>query len=315
MKRAATLLTAACAALVTLALAGPALARGGDRVSFGTDVEVGADEDIRGDVVVVGADARVLGRIRGDLVILGGDLVLGPSARIQGDLALAGGDLQRAAGARIEGSLVGVSDVGLDSELLTGKLDGVAASAHGGQTMLEVHSSHHEDVVREGPGFVGSLAPPLLLCAVLMVAGLLFMSVWPERSRNLRRTVEASPWTSLMMGALVSFGLGLVSLLLLITVVGALALPVLGLVVLVAWLVGITGLLEAFGDRLPLPERLRSRGWDFIAGVSLFILLAVLWAMGGGFAAIAACVLLMLGFVAVGATVLSGVGRNPYGRS
>ena len=153
------------------------------------------------------------------------------------------------------------------------------------------------------------------MCAVLMVAGLLFMSVWPERSRNLRRTVEASPWGSLMMGALVSLGLGLVSVLLLITVVGALALPILGLVVFVGWLIGVTGLLEAFGDRLPMPERLRSRGWDFIAGTSLFGFLALLWALGGGFAVLAFMGLMVVGFIGVGATVLSGLGRSPYGRS
>jgi hypothetical protein len=314
MRHVSTFLTALGGALLMLALASPALARGRDRVSFGTDVEVGPDEDIRGDVVVVGADARVLGRVRGDLVILGGTLELGPTARVDGDLAVAGGDLKRAAGARIDGSIVGVSDAGLDPDLLAGKIDGAAASLQGGSAMLELQSGHATDAPPDEPGFIGSLAPPLLLCAVLMVVGLLFMSMWPERSRNLRRTVEASPLASLMMGALVSFGLGLVSLLLLITVVGALALPVVALVVGVAWLLGITGLLEAFGDRLPLPERLRSRGWDFIAGVSLFVFLAILWAIGGGFAGIAVSILLVLGFVAVGATVLSGLGRNPYGR-
>lgn len=288
---------------------------GGDRVSFGADLEVGPDENIRGDVVVFGSDARVLGRVQGDVVILGGDLELGPGAVVQGDLALAGGDLVRAAGAQVQGSVIGVSDAGLSADRLAGRLDGASTSVQSGSALLEVRQGDGGDVARTGPGFIGSLTPPLLLCAVLMVAGLLFMSVWPERSRNLRRTVEASPWASLMMGALISLGLGLVSLLLLITVVGALALPIVGLIVLVAWLVGITGLLEAFGDRLPMPDRLRSRGWDFIAGVSLFALLAVLWAVGGGFAALAVCGLLVLGFIAIGATVLSGLGRSPYGRS
>ncbi len=312
--RSSATLAALFVAVAALLVTGPAQARGKDRVSFGSDVEIGADEDIRGDVVVLGADARVLGTVRGDVVIVGGDLELGPEAQVLGDLALAGGDLVRASGARVEGSLVGVSDAGFSAGSVTGQMDGASASVESGAALLEVRPDAPE-LVRESPGFVGSLAPPLLLCAVLMVAGLLFMSVWPERSRNLRRTVEASPWASLMMGGLVCVGIGLVSLLLLITVVGALVLPVVGLVVLTAWLVGVTGLLEAFGDRLPMPDRLRSRGWDFIAGVSLFVLLAIMWAAGGMLAFLGFCGLMIVGFTGIGATVLSGLGRNPYGRA
>ena len=313
MTRSPARLAAVAVALVALLATAPALAGGKDRVSFGADVEVGADEEIRGDGVVLGADAKILGTVRGDVVVLGGDLELGSDAVVKGDLAVAGGDLVRSGGAKVEGSLVGVSDIGPTAEQLAGSLDGAGVSVDGTPALIELSNGSVERA-DDGPGFIGSLATGLLMCAVLMVSGLLFMSVWPERSRNLRRTVEAAPWASLMMGALISLGVGLVSLLLLITVVGALALPILAVVVVVAWLVGVTGLLEAIGDRLPMPERLRSRGWDFIAGVSLFVFLAVLWALGGGFAVLGFLGLMALGFVAIGAPVLSGVGRSPYGK-
>jgi hypothetical protein len=302
----------ACALLV----AGPAAAGRGDRVVMGNDVVIAEGEEVRGDIVVLWADARVDGTVHGDVVVVGGDLVLGPTARVDGDLAVAGGDLTRAGGAQVDGSLVGISDTGLDAEKLVGQVDPkAAASAHSGpQNMLELRRSDGSDGDGEGAGFVTKLGTSLLLSSFLMVLGLLFMSIWPERSRNLRRTLEASPWASLTMGMLVSAGLGLVALLLTITVVGVLALPLLATAALAVWLVGITGLLEAIGDRLPMPERLRSRGWDFIAGIGIFAVLAVMWSMGGGLAGLAVLATLVLGFMAVGAAVLSGLGRSPYGK-
>lgn len=346
-------IVALCACLAT-----PAFARGGNRTSLGNDLVVGQAEDIRGDVVVIGADARIEGRVRGDVVVVGGDLDLGPTARVEGDVAVAGGDYSRARGASVGGSLVGVSDPGVPAELLVdrpmgglqgggddgqgraerppargeGGMPGAAAAGPGrvangggggpradasgagagGNRIAVAHGHVRED--GGDPGFFASLATPLLFCAVLLVSGLLFMSVWPERSRNLRRTLEASPWASLAMGALVSIGLGLVALLLTVTIVGILALPLLALAAFVVWLVGITGLLEALGDRLPMPEHFRSRGWDFIAGVGAFVVLALLWSWGGLGAALAFLAALVLGFMAVGAAVLSGLGRSPYGR-
>jgi len=286
-----------------------ALAGSGDRVSIGTDVAVAAGEVVDGHLVVLKGDARIDGKVQGDLVVLAGDVILGAEAEIQGDLAVGGGEVYRADGAKVAGSLVGISDEAIPADRLAARLDGAGLEHNGGTTVIELSPSAG---LEQGGGFAVSLGSSLLVCALILVLGLLFMTIWPERSRNLRRTVEASPWASLLMGGLVSTGLGLMALLLTISVIGVLALPLLATAALAVWLAGLTGLLEAVGDRLPLPERLRSRGWDFIAGVGLFAVLGVLWAMGGLAAFLAFVITFGMGCVALGAGILSSLGRHPW---
>lgn len=56
-----------------------------------------------GDVNVLGHDVRV-DRPADRIVVVGGDVVLGPNARVSGDVIVLFGDLRREPGARVEGS-------------------------------------------------------------------------------------------------------------------------------------------------------------------------------------------------------------------
>ena len=151
-----------------------------DRVAIGHAVTVNADEDLAGDVVVIGADATVMGRVRGDVVVIGGQLKLGPKARVDGDAVHLLGALERSADAAVAGSTVGInSEVDAAARLL----ENADTSARFGGGIGE-----HSTALMVGR-FVGWAASS----ACLVVLGLLFLSTWPERSRNLRRTVEASP--------------------------------------------------------------------------------------------------------------------------
>lgn len=283
--------------LLVWALPSVALAGDEDRVSMGDDVRVEVGEDLDGDVVVLGADARIDGRVRGDVVVLGGHLTLGPDARIDGDAVHLIGQFERAEGALVAGSRVGV---GRDDAAASAAVD-VAALKPRPPPAVTASTSW---LVRMGSWLLGSL--------FLLVVGLLFLNTWPERSRNLRRTLEAAPGWSLLMGGLVSLGGSLLALLLTISVVGVLALPFLVTLALGVWLAGLTGLLEAVGDRLPLPDGLRGRGAAFVAGCVAFTVAGVGWTAGGVPAALSVVLLLGAGFMAVGAVVLSGLGRNPY---
>jgi len=269
-----------------------------DRVAVGHDVTVAADEVVAGDVVVIGANATIDGKVRGDVVVIGGSLALGPDSVVDGDAVHVLGSLDQATAARVAGSTVGVDgDVDAAARVL-GRAD---ANHHGG-------ISEHSTALKVGR-FVGWAASS----ACLVVLGLLFLSTWPERSRNLRRTVEASPGASLLVGSLVTVGLFLLLVLLGLTIIGFLGWPLLLLASSVVWLVGITGVCEAIGDRLPLPERLRGRAGSFVAGALLVSLMGVLWLLGGPAAALAVVGTMILGAAAVGAAVLSGLGGQPYG--
>ncbi len=273
-----------------------------DRVSMGADVHVLADEDLEGDVLVFGADARIDGRVRGDVVVLGGKLVLGPRARVDGDAAHLVGQFERAEGALIGGSQVGLGEA--EADALADRLE-----TSSGADRLRPRSP---PAAPAQAGWALRMGSWLLGTAFLLVVGLLFLNTWPERSRNLRRTLEAAPAWSLAMGALVSLGIALLSVLLAVSVVGFLVLPFLITLAVGIWLTGLTGLLEAVGDRLPLPARARGRGAAFVGGCAVFAVLGLGWTAGGLPAVLSAFVLITAGCMSVGASVLSGLGRNPY---
>jgi len=81
---------------------------------FGGDVRIGEDEQIMGNLLVVGDDLTLEGRIGGNLVVVGGDVELTGHAQVGGNVSVVGGD------ADVEGSSViggNVAAVGGDIEL------------------------------------------------------------------------------------------------------------------------------------------------------------------------------------------------------
>ena len=81
----------------------------GARVALGKDVHIERDEEVADAAVVVGGSLVVDGRVRDGIVVVGGDLRLTPTADVRGDIVLVGGQLLRDQGARHSGSVSYVS--------------------------------------------------------------------------------------------------------------------------------------------------------------------------------------------------------------
>lgn len=79
-----------------------------NRIAIGRSITVETDEEVTDAVVVIGGSARIEGRIRNDLVVIGGSAHLGPQADVRGDVVVVGGRLNRAPGSTLRGS---VSDI------------------------------------------------------------------------------------------------------------------------------------------------------------------------------------------------------------
>ncbi len=92
----------------------PEHARYGDVVRVGGDVVVRAEERVDGDVVAILGGADIDGEVTHDVTVVLGRLTLGPNAVVRGDIALIGGRLDRAAGAVVFGKIdmVGFSPFG-----------------------------------------------------------------------------------------------------------------------------------------------------------------------------------------------------------
>lgn len=86
----------------------------GNVVLLGGDVEIASDEYVRGNLLVVGDDLTLKGQIGGNLVVIGGDADLTGQAQVGGNVSVVGGDAE-AEGFTVIGGNVAV--VGGDVEL------------------------------------------------------------------------------------------------------------------------------------------------------------------------------------------------------
>lgn len=70
------------------------------------DRDIVVDGEALGDVAALHGSVAVSGRVRGNVIVLGGDARLGPRATVEGDISVVGGNLRAALGSRIGGRSV-----------------------------------------------------------------------------------------------------------------------------------------------------------------------------------------------------------------
>lgn len=77
----------------------------GARIAIAQDVHIERNEEVTDAAVVVGGSLTIDGRVRDGVVVVGGDLRLTSTADVRGDIVLVGGQLIRDEGARHSGSI------------------------------------------------------------------------------------------------------------------------------------------------------------------------------------------------------------------
>jgi len=197
---------------------------------------------VTGDVVALGGDVGVTGQVGGDVVALSGKVALAPSARV-------GGDVRAAEGASIaEGAVVSGT---------IGTLEAERAGSF--------------------PAILGWLGSWLLMTLAVGLLALLLYWLVPQRTKEAAyETARFEPWPSLGVGALVSFGLPLLAVLAMITIIG---IPI-GIATLFASVVlAFVGFVICgfVIGRLIAERRPRAAGWS--AALQLFVGLAILCAL------------------------------------
>jgi hypothetical protein len=109
-----------CGLLLPIAVSQSAFAKGDDRVQFGNSIHVAEGEEAGdlvcigcsiyvqgtcGDVVAVGGSVLIEGKVKGDMVVVGGSGKVGENARVGGDVAIVGGQIFRDPNAVIQGDV------------------------------------------------------------------------------------------------------------------------------------------------------------------------------------------------------------------
>lgn len=208
------------------------------------DVKIGADETVEGSLVVIQGNAHVAGTVHGDIVVVGGSLDLADGSLVTGDVRLADSHLQRDGGT-VDGEVVNVSpnEDAVDSATRTrirnevrdelrsemrNQLRNVTRANRAGSNPMGSFLAPFRGIF----GAVGGLIEDLVSIFVLSLIGMGVVAFAGDKLDVVAETARQAPGRSAMVGLAGTF------LLLPVYVLGivALAVSIVGIPVMIAWL-------------------------------------------------------------------------------
>ena len=185
---------------------------------------------VRGDIVIIGGELDVAGTVQGDIASLGGTVRLRDTAVIQGDVITVGGTLERAGGARVTGSVVTPGGVNRGPQVIPPLPGSPAGPPIPGSPVTPFQAAPRNPVMDA----LGWLGRTLLLTLGAALLGVLAMLLLPRQMDNIATTAEQHTAASLGMGALTwivwvlaTVLIAIMTVLLLIVCIGLLGIPVL----------------------------------------------------------------------------------------
>jgi hypothetical protein len=223
-----------------------------DILRVGTDFTLAADDGARQLTIVLG-DLTLEGRVAGDVVVVLGQAQVASSALIDGSLMVIGGTARVAEGARIRRDLVVVG----------GRFEAPASFAPGGNYTLVGPQLFDErlsgvfDWLTRGLLLGRPLVPSLwwlwVVTAVFFLGYLVLGLLFEKPVREVAETIEARPFTTLVVGFLITLITGPVCVLLAVSVVGIAVIPLVAAGLIAAIVLGKIGTLRWIGRRIAGP--------------------------------------------------------------
>ena len=221
---------------------------------FGSSLELRTGDRAEEVVVILGS-ATINGTVENDVVVLLGSLELGSTSVIEGNAVVVGGSIEVLPGAVVEDDLV----------IVGGALDAPVEFSPGGELAVVGVGVGPTDVF--APAFAwlskgllwGRLLVPELLWTWIFLAvfALLYLGtnwVFERPVRDVATALGSKPLTCFLVGGLVVLLIGPVSLLLVASVVGLPAVPLLWFALLLAAILGKVGVTRWIGGRV-VPEQ------------------------------------------------------------
>jgi hypothetical protein len=247
----------------------PRLQEEGDWVHvLGGNRTIGEDESVR-DVLVVGGNLAVRGEVRGDAVVVGGNLTLHPTGRIAGDVVVAGGRF------RDQGGFIGGERRTMD------RVPGLAARVEREVRTERARGMGFGRITRGFAGVVSTLALTLVLAAV----GAVLVFYGNRYLETVSDTVRGSTLRSGAVGLAAAFlivpAFVVMVVALAVSIVGIpillLAIPLYPLAVAAAAVFGLLASAYAIGERTSeqrKPFDFRHRNGYAYLGIGLVVLFA-----------------------------------------
>lgn len=217
--------------LLLLAASPAAAKQGNDLVSFGNDVVVREGQEVKGDLIVFGGNAKVYGHVDGDAAVMGGDLTIYPSGEVDGSTVALGGSVDNESSNPSSGS-------GRHHERITP----VPAVPVPPVPSIPDNTDNNND---NGPPTAW-----YTLLAVLGILSLLAFAIAPGTVRLLRDELVRRPVVGTVIGFTWPFLLCVVMIALAITIIGIVLMPAVLVAVVVAYLIGRATVAQILGRRL-----------------------------------------------------------------
>ena len=231
-----------------------------DIVALRGSIKVEPGAQVRDAVAILGSVILEPGAQAREAVAVGGDVKLGAGSEVEKDAVSVGGSVVRDAGAEVGGEEV---SVGVPA------LSGLATLA-GSRMMFGKH---------ESPAF--TVAQTLAKYLVYFALGLLALALFPRRIDAVSASFAAHPWKSVFTGLLGLVVLPFLAVLLVATLIGIPLVPVLGLMVIAAGVLGFTALAYYIGRALPFQARRGTSVLQLAVGTAIVVLITAVPFLGG----------------------------------
>lgn len=206
----------------------------------GEDLDVHPGEELEKTVIVVDGDLDVRGTISGDVILTNGTLRLGDGGRVDGDVRLSDGEVEWDGGS-VEGEIVDLEVTGARASVDAEEMEELKRELER-EIRREVLSAV-EDERSHGPSFIWSplrnigravagLLENFATFLILGILGILAVHFAPDRLEVVATTAATAPARSALVGLAGGF------LLLPVWILGivALAISIIGIPVLLAWI-------------------------------------------------------------------------------
>jgi len=222
-----------------------------ERVRFGGDVEVAADESF-GDVVAIGGNLQIAGDVK-DAVAVGGDVHVTSSGEVRGDAVSVGGRLVIDPGGQVAGDRV---EVGAE-HFGRGVVDGLL-----GIREAHTHWEHWRTPFRWLRG--------VALFLVCFVLGLIVVAIAPSRMLAVGEALWRRPLTMGLWGLGGAVASALLLALLCVTLIGIPLVPLVAVGIVLAVFAGFTALALRLGSVLPIGAQ-KSAALSLALGTAMLV--------------------------------------------
>jgi uncharacterized RDD family membrane protein YckC len=261
-----------------------------DQVVVGQFYKLGRTDVAQGDVVLIGGTGDIDGTIEGDLVLIGSTVTFGGT--VKGDLVANGSSLTINPGATADGDYVSIASTIRGDENLTANgqrvlLNGFPAVAPALKELL----GNFLLLRTMSPTSIISWILALTVLAIRLALGLSFPKVFDGTDTIIRERTGPS----FLIGLAMILGFPVLSVLLIITILGILALPFLAIAFIILATFGTTAVCYSIGKRVA-PQ------------IAKYRYAACIWiAIGSAVAWVLFCIPI-IGFLAAGVITLLGLG-------